>query len=181
MNLLPLAFIDEFAGAFGVAAAVLLIGTSFALRWQRNRHRFDLARIALETNATHVPQGPPFWIMSLRESLTILVLGIGLLGVGAVANKIGGDVPMPSATVVAASRDVSPPPPPPDSAEQGPARPPRPPPPNPELERWHAAQYVQIVGLAAMGCGAVLVLLGLVRLALSPIEKKYGNYNGNLP
>ncbi len=246
----PIAFAgDEFAGAAGVAAAVLLVGTSFALRWQRNRQRFELVRIALENGASAFPPGPAYWVASLREGLTILTLGIGLLISGSGAFYMGDRVPMPShpniATTSAAMapaepapssgpdlsdggappghfppdhggrpfhgpgdfrelppREMNPHDGPPGSGRSGPGAdapgregrprderdgPPRddhegmrqdghhaPPsrqPQSPELEAWHRAQDMKSIGLAALGCGLILALLGAVRVAYAQVER----------
>lgn len=185
---------EVFAAALGVAAAVLLVGSSFLLRWQRNRQRFELTRLALENGATQFPKGPPFWLVSLREALSTLALGLGLLAVGAISYGMGSRVPAPSAQEIRAAGPVGPqerpepdgpperrpaPRPPRGPEEDGPPpedhRPaaPQPPVPNPVLDRWHRAQAMQNLGLIAMGCGGVLALLGLVRAGFARVERDY--------
>lgn len=182
---------EIFAAALGIAAAALLVGSSFLLRWQRNRQRFELTRLALENGATQFPKGPPFWLVSLREALSTLALGLGLLAVGAISYGMGSRVPAPTQAQILATQPQRPPeneeppgrrPPPParptrGPEEDGPPRPedrrPLPPVPNPVLEQWHRGQAMQNVGLIAMGCGGVLTLLGIVRAGFARVEREY--------
>lgn len=90
---------DLFAGAFGVAAAVLLIGGAFLLRWQRNRQQFVLAKTALDAGVTRFASGPPTWLMSMRQGLTTLTLGVSLLVLGGMAYGLTRNAPLPPVTV----------------------------------------------------------------------------------
>jgi hypothetical protein len=47
------------------------------------------------------------------------------------------------------------------------------PPPSPALEHWRRAQDQQTVGLAAIGCGFLIALLGAVRTAFAVVERKH--------
>lgn len=182
---------EIFAAALGIAAAALLVGSSFLLRWQRNRQRFELTRLALENGATQFPKGPPFWLVSLREAVTTLALGLGLLAVGAISYGMGSRVPAPTNDELrAAAINAAQARPPEEGPERRPPRPargpeedgppppaedrrPLPPVPNPVLDRWHRAQAMQNVGLIAMGCGGVLTLLGIVRAGFARVEREY--------
>ena len=156
-------------GSFGIVAAVLLIGGSIALRMQRNRHRFELSKRAIESGAP-LPEGPPAWLASRRQALSILALGVGLLIVGGGAWWLGSGAARP------AGDDA--PPPPPIASLQDPLDPrgrPRPPAPSPEIEAWHSAQYRVAVGQTAAGCGVILTILGLVRLGYTGAERRYSD------
>lgn len=186
-----LAAAPAFFGGLGVAAAILLVGGWVLLQWQRQRHRFELMRLALERGSP-LTAGIPLWLVSLRQGVVILTLGVGLLIAGAVARgMVRGVQPPPVSSVRNEMRPDAPPPqpPPPPSEQQdgenpgppprpdGPARegrrPPPPPPANPAMEQWHQAQAQRGVGLIAMGCGFVLILLGIVRVGLAPVERRH--------
>ena len=59
------------------------------------------------------------------------------------------------------------------STNRGPPRSPPPPPPIavPAVENWRRAQAMRTIGLLSLGCGGVLVVLGIVRIAFSAIEQ----------
>jgi hypothetical protein len=202
MPQLPAELAELLGDSLGVAAVLLVIG-GILLRWQQDRQRFVLMQTALEKGITQFPNAPPFWLVSLRQGLTMLALGAALILVGAGAFVVGRQVPTPTvATSVRdgalpenGPRDNGPPPRqrpprpdddgPPGRFEPGPGRMPprdrgpegdaerRPPPPSPELERWHHAQIEQISGLVATGVGVILVVVGLMRVAFARTEKLY--------
>ena len=94
---LPLATpVDVFAGALGATAALLLIGGTMILRAQRNRQQFALMQTALEKGITAFPGQPPFWLLSLRQGITTISLGIALIIVGCGAWAIGHSVDRPT-------------------------------------------------------------------------------------
>lgn len=197
------------AAAFGASAAVLLVGSSFFLRWQRNRQRFELTRLAMENGATNFPKGPPHWLVSLREAVTTIALGIGLLIAGGASYWIGVHTPLPTneelkevAKIISGGQQGQgraerrtppmqrrgpefggeegfPPPPeemgrPQDQQQQRP--PPRedtPPMPVPALEKYKRGQTMQTIGELALGAGAVLTVLGLIRAGFTRIERKH--------
>ncbi len=101
MQIYPMAEIaDSLAVGFGVAAAVLLVGGSLLLRWQRARLRFALAKIALEKGTPLFPGAPPLWLMSLRQGIMLIALGIGLMAIGAVAVADAKKVPDPPDSIM---------------------------------------------------------------------------------
>lgn len=163
-------------GSFGIVAAVLLTGGSILLRWQKNRQRYELMRRALD-NGTPLPKGPPLWLASRRQALSILACGVGLLIIGCGAWWLGYGVTTPAgqqavrsttAETVAAlpfMRDVPPP---------------RPPAPSPEMEAYRRAQERVAVGETALGCGVILTLLGVARLGFTTTEKRFAESNENL-
>jgi hypothetical protein len=178
--------VDVFAGALGGTAAVLLIGGAIFLRGQRNRQQFALMQTALEKGFTAFPGQPPFWLLSLRQGITTIALGVALIIVGTGAWVIGHSVERPDAAIAS---EPKPPPPPrlegpgdgdgPPEGRQGPpmlggpeGR--RPPQRNPLIEQWQRAQMEETVGQIALGCGVVLLLLGGTRTAFAKTERRYG-------
>jgi hypothetical protein len=195
MQIYPIAEIaDSLAVGFGVAAAILLVGGSLVLRWQRARLRFALAKIALEKGTPLFPGAPPLWLMSLRQGIMLIALSVGLMAVGAVAVADANKVPDPPDSIM---NKVQPIPEPPRGADRprfdGPPEegapgfpPPRQgrgpgagggprgvPAPIPALERWHRAQEQRTLGMAGTGVGVILLLLGIVRTMFAGIERKY--------
>jgi hypothetical protein len=127
---LPAELADLLGDSLGVAAVLLVIG-GILLRWQQDRQRFVLMQTALEKGITQFPNSPPFWLISLRQGLTMLALGAALVLVGAGVFVVGRQVPTPTLAISARDggpldngpRDNGPP-------DQGP--PPRQRPPRPE-------------------------------------------------
>jgi len=184
---------EAFAAAFGAASAILLVGGYILLRWQRDRQQFLLMHKAMERGINALAGGPPFWVVSLRQGLMILTLGVGLLVVGWVAvitvpegleMPQGWQGPMPPMQPGMNGPDR-----PddqdrqnfrPDQRPPGPRRPPIsdrpvPMPQNPAMERWHRAQDQRMVGLLAIGSGIILILLGIVRTSLAAVERRYSD------
>ncbi|HVS70635.1 MAG TPA: hypothetical protein VHQ47_05205 [Phycisphaerae bacterium] len=203
---------DIAAGAFGIAAAIIIAGGAILLRFQRDRYQFRLLHAALDKGITTLPGSIPPWLLSLRQGVLTLVLGIGLVGAGiglhAAARHIS-EAPQPATRPTPLARldpdqhDFRPPRPPPPEADgfappnaplrppgppagpQGagppearaagdnPPRPDGPPRPDPATERWHRIQTQQLAGLLSACAGAILVLLGIVRIAFARSERKY--------
>jgi hypothetical protein len=86
----------EFLGNSLGIAAVLLVAGWLAIRWQQDRQRFQLMQTALEKGITRFPDAPPFWLVSMRQALTMLALGVSLVLVGGGALWVGRQTPMPS-------------------------------------------------------------------------------------
>ena len=157
--------------SFGVTTAILVIGGYVLLQWQRNRHRYQLMQAAVERGITEFPNTPPYWLVSMRQGVAILALGVGLLIVGGAAYALtqGVQPPEPPSTqsIVAGSQVEA-------AGSQAPGHErPKPPAPNPAMERWHRAQHQESIGLATMGCGLIVLLLGVVRTAFARTERKY--------
>jgi hypothetical protein len=172
--------VDVFAGALGATAALLLIGGALYLRGQRNRQQFILMQTALEKGITSFPGQPPFWLLSLRQGVTTITLGIALIIVGAGAWAIGHSVEQPTAII-----NKEPPPPQMDGPREGPPEGPqqgpegrRPPPRNPIVEQWLRAQMEETLGQIAVGCGVILLLLGIARTGFARTERRYANPPG---
>src|SRR3954454_8169355 len=87
---------DAVAGGFGATAAIVLIGGGVLLRWQRNRLQFNLMQTAIERGVPPMPGAPPLWLLSLRQGVTIVVLGAGLMLTGWLAYQNAVGVPMPA-------------------------------------------------------------------------------------
>jgi hypothetical protein len=175
---------EHFAAGFGIAAAVLALGGLILVRLRRDRYHFDLMRTALEQGLSSIPNSIPFWLASLRQGIMILTLGLALLAVGGIGFGLTTGVPMPDGAAVERKA-----PPPPESEPATPAKSgkdgqyPRSVhetkrPPDPALERWHRAQRQESVSLVVMGCGAVLVPLGLVRIGFARVERRYSAASG---
>lgn len=162
----PLA--DILGGSLGVAAVALVVGWTL-LTWQRDRNRFVLMRTALEKGITRFPNAPPFWLVSFRQGVTTLAVGLALGSVGAGAFWLGHGAPMPSEASIAAMGTTEPEPPPPGPGHH----PPRPPVPNPQMERWHQAQTQVTVGLASIGIGIILAFVGIVKIVFARAEQAY--------
>lgn len=165
----PLA--EFLSGSLGIAA-ILLVAGWLVLRWQQDQHRFVLMRTALEKGITRLSDAPPFWLLSIRQGVTMVALGLALAVVGGGSFWLGRQVPMPSAEA-RLNVDAPPPPPQPDEGLRGPERRPPPPRPNPEMERWHEAQVEQTAGLGSVGIGFILLAVGIVRIAFAQVERQY--------
>lgn len=162
-----------FWSGFGVVFALLAVGGYVLLRWQSDRHRFELVKTALERGIPLPSGGPPFWLDSLRAGVLTLTLGLGLLLAGGLAIGLNPAVERPDAeTLGAIFGPPDEPPPPPEGKGKGPPRRP-PPPPNPAHEAWQRAQTQQSLGLASLAAGLVLSLLGGVRIAFAQYERKF--------
>ena len=74
----------------------MLVGGWVFLRWQRSRQQYAITRALIERGITRLPDGPPFWLLSLRNGMNVLMVGIGLLGVGCGAWALGSRVEMPA-------------------------------------------------------------------------------------
>jgi hypothetical protein len=86
---------DTLSMGLGIAAVVLVAGWALT-RWQRDRLRFALMRTALERGLTRFPGTPPYWLMSLRQGVTLLALGAALGIVGSAAWWLARGVEMPT-------------------------------------------------------------------------------------
>jgi hypothetical protein len=179
---------DVFAGAFGGIAALLIVGGALFLRGQRNRQQFILMQTALEKGITSFPGQPPFWLLSLRQGILTITLGIGLIIVGSGAWGLGRSVERPTdlinkeppAPTPAPAIQTPPPPPADDIDHPGPPGPPRPdrpddrrPPRNPIIEQWIHAQMEATIGQVAVGCGIILLLVGIARTGFARTERQY--------
>ena len=158
----------DFAVGYGVAAAILTIGGIVVLRFQRNRHEFALMRAALERGITSFQTGQPPWLVSLRQGMMILTLGIALAGVGAGAWWLADGVHLPEIAATQPSAELLTAPKLRD--DQGRLR--------PEgrvqtiiKNQWERSQNQRAVGMAVAGAGVVLILLGAVRVSLARVEK----------
>jgi len=161
--------VDVFAGALGATAALLMVGGTIFLRGQRNRQQFALMQAALEKGITSFPGQPPFWLLSLRQGVTTITLGIALIVVGAGAWSVGHSVEQPTALLAS----EPPPPPEPQGGPQGGPEGRRPPPRNPIIERYQRAQMEETLGQIAVGCGIILLFLGIARAGFARTERRY--------
>ena len=162
------------SASFGIAAALLLIGGGVLIRIQRDRQHFQLMQTALERGITAMPGMLPGWVVSLRQGILTLGLGIGLLATGAALCRMASRIepaPVVAATTQAVPRGEPLPPGQTSMRERDERRLPSPPP--PEMERWHMIQAQRLAGLLGMCGGGVLVLLGCVRIVFASVEKRY--------
>ena len=162
------------ASSFGIAAAVLAVSSHVLLQWQRNHHRYRLMQLSLERGNVDLFQEPPPWLISMRRGVAVLVLGLGLTAAGAGAYALVQGVDLPESlpaqstgTLGAADKLASP------TVDALHERSARPKPPNPAMEKWRRAQHQQAAGLAAIGCGLLIVLLGGVRTGFAVIERRH--------
>ena len=158
---------DLLGGGIGIAAVALVAGWVF-LTWQRDRHRFVLMQTALEKGINRFPDAPPFWLVSLRQGLTMAALGMALLAVGAGAYWLGHSATPPTAEVISQSWQMQPPPP---QLDRG--GPPRPPVQSPTMEKWHEAQVEVTLGLGSAAIGIILTFVGIVRVVFAQAERQY--------
>jgi len=184
--------VDFLGGSLGIAA-ILLVGGWIALRWQQDRQRFRLMQTALDKGITRFPDAPPYWLISMRQALTMLALGVALAVVGGGAFWLGHQTPMPAMNAVLTA--------PPFGADDGPDRRPaprfeedrddasgvdrrpdrRPEPPrrppimNPQIERWHQAQAEQTAGVFSIGIGIILLFVGVIRVLFAQAERQYSS------
>jgi hypothetical protein len=96
----PVQLAELLGDSLGIAAVLLVIGW-IMLRWQQDRQRFALMQTALEKGITQFPNAPPFWLVSLRQGLTMLALGGALVVVGAGVFVLGKRVPTPTSAMLA--------------------------------------------------------------------------------
>jgi hypothetical protein len=151
--------------AFGVTAAILLIGGAIVLRFARDRHHFLLMRAALEKGAPAFPEIIPPWLVSMRVGALTLALGAGVL--------ISG-------IIVCEPIQITSNPPLLPNPNQVPAAtfPPAPPPPG-VMERLNREQAQHLIGLIAICVGGILTLLGIVRITFARIERRYAVESGS--
>jgi len=182
--------VDFLGGSLGVAA-ILLVGGWIVLRWQQDRHRFRLMQTALEKGITRFPDSPPYWLVSMRQGLTMLALGIALAVVGGGTFWLGHQTPMPDAASMIVGPQQFEPDDMPDHRpgphsemerpdrrpdrrpEPGPGPGRRPPIPSPQLERWHQAQAEQTAGLVSVGIGIILLFVGVIRVFFAQAERQF--------
>ncbi|HEX2971188.1 MAG TPA: hypothetical protein VHP11_02575 [Tepidisphaeraceae bacterium] len=160
---------DEFAMGFGVAAALLAVGGIVLLRFQRNRNQFALMRAALEKGISDFSGGQPAWLVSFRQGLMMLTLGVGLIAVGTGAWVLGDSKATSLSMATTQPASLSGPKP---RDERG------------RLtaegrqysmtkDRWQWAQTEELAGKCMVGSGIILVLLGAVRMGFARAERKY--------
>jgi hypothetical protein len=191
---------EALAAGFGTAVALVVLGT-FLLRWYRMRQEFALMKVALEKGMT--PQfmpTQPQWLISLRQGVMIIALGVGLTVIGAIGWNIASkvqrpgagapglaDAPVPSAAIdaMAPVADRDPPPGPGARGGEDRARPkpprPAPPPRDPAMEAWDRARDQINVCMAMVGSGIILMLLGVVRITFVPAERRLVSQMPALP
>lgn len=169
---------DIFIGAFGATTALLVVGGAVALRWQRAKLRHSLMLASLERGVPASAGMMPLWIGSLRQGVSVLVLGLVLMLAGAVA--VGGASKVPMPTAAQAMQQTAPPVvrPPPEFGPDGRPRPAPPPPETPAMQQWHQAQVARNFGFVGLVCGLLLVALGLVRVIFAGIERKFVKASG---
>ncbi len=175
-------------GSFGVAGAILLVGGAIFVRLQRDRQQFKLMQMSLEKGITSLPGMVPGWMLSLRQGVLALILGLGVACSGIALHVTADAVAEPPAGAFQrpgggpGSGDMRPPP---RQFDGGPGRDDRLPPPplvgpprSPAMDRWHRVESQKLIGLVAICTGAILAALGLVRIAFSRLERKYTEANG---
>jgi hypothetical protein len=159
-------------GSFGVAGAILLVGGAIYVRMQRDRQQFQLMQMALEKGITSMPGMVPGWLLSLRQGVLALILGLGVACSGIAVHAMAGTITeLPAGAFTrmggrpGGGEDRLPPP------EQMDGRP-------GAMQRWHRVESQKLIGLVAICSGAILATLGLVRIAFSRLERKYTEANG---
>ena len=69
-------------GLIFLIACVVVVLPALWVKWQHDRQRFALMKLAIEKGLTGLPFGLPIWLVSMRQGVMVLVLGIGLLLTG---------------------------------------------------------------------------------------------------
>lgn len=176
---------ETVAAGVSIAGAAIIVGI-LLLRWYRVRQEFLLLKFSLEKGVPLLVPTQPQWLVSLRQGLLIATLGTGMVIVGAVGWTLAADVPQPPAerltnpTTQLAEPEPPPPPPPgrgrgPEAREEPHPRPPAPPPRDPAFMKWERAQTQTAVCMSIVGGGVLLILLGGVRIAFVPAERRFAN------
>jgi hypothetical protein len=185
-------------GSFGVAGAILLVGGTIYLRIQRDKQQYQLMQTALDKGITTMPGMIPGWLISLRQGMLALVLGLGVACSGIALVAMASSIDQIPAGAFAGppgpdGRDGQSPPAPPGQpfpdagpgmdgqSRLNPPGPDRRPPQNPAMERWHRVQTQKLTGLVAICSGAILAMLGLVRIAFSRMERQYTSETPTAP
>lgn len=178
---MPGPFFDVFAGAFGATTALVVCGGFMALRYQRAKFRHSLMMTAMERGAT-LPATTPLWLASMRQGVSILVIGATLFLVGGAGVGHADKVPMPAGAMSAPVPPPEEPPALPSDAVKGPAtdfgprarhHPAPPPPEAPAMREWHQAQDTKRAGIIGVVSGLLLSGLGLVRVIFAFVERSY--------
>lgn len=182
---------EALAAGFAIAVAMAVLGT-FLSRWYRMRQEYLLLRLAMEKGITP-PSNPtlPQWLISLRQGVLIVTLGLALAIIGGIGWRLGmraqqSQLPnrgIPNATTLPEPTEAPPPPPrepgPRELGRPGGAGPgPRetPPPPRPRdfaREAWDRAESQINISMSMVVAGIILVLLGAVRIGFVPAEKRF--------
>ena len=165
-------------GSFGVAGAILLVGGAIYMRLLRDRQQYQLMQMALEKGIASMPGMVPGWMLSLRQGVLALILGLGVACSGIALYRTADSIAEPPAAAFqrpggGPGPNGMPPPPRqfdggrPQQFDGGPQRdgqPPR----NPAMDRWHRVER-QEADRAGGGSapGSILAMLGLVRIAFS--------------
>ncbi len=68
-----------------VIAVAALIALGMLLRWQHDRQRLAVLKLAIEKGVTHLPATLPMWLSSLRQGVMLTTLGVALLIAGGAA------------------------------------------------------------------------------------------------
>lgn len=172
------------ATGLAIAAGAFIAGTML-LRWYRMRQEFLLLRLALEKGIAPLPPSQPQWLISLRQGVMILTLGVGIALAGAIGWKLASDVdrPVVSSAMTIPDSEILPPEPPVaeppgpgrGGAREGRPRPPAPRPPDPAFDEWRRAQDQLSACMAMTAGGVILILLGIARLAFVPAERRFSD------
>ncbi len=153
-----------------VIAVAALIALGMLLRWQQDRQRLMVLKLAIEKGVTFWPNSVPMWLNSLRQGIMLATLGVALLIVGGIAVTMA---PSGSMREPGRPRMMQPL----NGMGVGPAimpneRPNRFPPPY-----W---QRQKMLGMSALAIGFILTLLGMVRIGFAVVERKYFTNDENI-
>jgi len=161
---------DSFAIGFGAATAILVVGGIVLLRWQRNRHEQAILQAALARGESPAPVQPP-WLVSMRQGVLTLALGAGMCLCGWAARAIAERIEIPALPTTRPAAEMLAGPKPRDL--QGRL--------TPEgrlytlvRSQWERQQNQKIIGFVLLGCGGILVILGLTRMGFALVERTYG-------
>ncbi len=63
------------------------------VKWQNDRQRFALLKMAIEKGMTSLPLGLPIWLVSLRQGVLVFVAGLAPLIIGGFTLRMAGTIP----------------------------------------------------------------------------------------
>lgn len=76
-----------------IVCVVVVVLPALWVKWQNDRQRFSLLKMAIEKGMNSLPLGLPIWLLSLRQGVLVLVAGLAPLIVGGLTLRMAGTIP----------------------------------------------------------------------------------------